>query len=284
MCRIADVLLALQQAGNVKYTGWVLLVPCQYAKDGVNKLQEQAKIMEDELQTWENEVKRNREEFYELNYYTTLQLLSLRSELGKLKQSLVHGVSEISPTVLNLLHSISPEIAASDFKVVQDIIAVLLHSREGPMVDQDRITHDHLLVASTIDTASVHKMDPENKFSVAADIFASIDTQDVATSPDVPQAKLTERDLNDRQKEIYANLVGYAEYPQQLVLMAIEKYEEDEYDIRNWCLMNSNTFEFSEEEKPEDDQERSEDEDLTSEESESEDAASHISALAAGIT
>ena len=278
MCRIADVLLALQQAGNVKYTGWVLSVPCQYAKDGVDKLQAQAKKMEIELQKWENEVKHNREEFYELNYYTTLQLLSLRSELGKLKQSLVHGVSEICPTVLTLLHSISPEIATSDFKVVQDVTAVLVHSREDPMAHIP-----HPLVASTVDTASVHKMEPESKSSVAADIFASIDTQDVATLPDVPQAKLTERDLNDRQKEIYANLVDYAGYPQQLVLMAIEKHKEDEYDIRDWCLMNSNTFRFSEEEL-EEDQERSDDEDVTSEESESEDAASHFSATAAGIT
>lgn len=91
--------------------------------------------MEKELQTWENEVKHNREEFYELNYYTTPQLLSLRSELGKLK-SPVYGIREVRPSVLALLHSISPEISAADFEVLQDVAAVSMRGIEDSKVDQ----------------------------------------------------------------------------------------------------------------------------------------------------
>ena len=262
----------------MKYTGWVLSVPCQYVPDVVAKLQEQAKSMEKELQTWENEVHHNREMFYELNYYTTPQLLSLRSELGKLK-SPIHGIREVRPTVLALLHSISPEISASDFEVIQDVAAVPLHSIEDSEGDQVLLTSQtqitHPLAAKAVDKATVSEAEPEN---LATNIMASVDMQASVTSlPDVPQVKLTEGDLNNKQKEIYANLVSYAGFPRQLVLIALEKYEEDEYNMRDWCLMHLNDFEFSDEEEQEGHQESSDDE-STSEESESEDATSPIAA------
>ena len=95
----------------MKYTGWTLNFHC--AVDMVETLQQQAKDMEEELQTWEEEVRRARKEYYELNYYTTLQLLTLRQELGKLKiseQPRAH--TQINPQVLALLESISTEITS----------------------------------------------------------------------------------------------------------------------------------------------------------------------------
>ena len=111
ICRIAEVLLALQQKGNVKYTGWILNFHCKV--EMVNKLQQQAKHMEEELQIWEEEVQQVRNEYYELNYYTTLQLLALCKELGRLKTfSQPLFCAEINPHILALLESISTEISS----------------------------------------------------------------------------------------------------------------------------------------------------------------------------
>ena len=112
VCRIAEVLLELQQKGNVKYTGWKLTFHCRV--DMVNALQQQAKDMEKELQIWEEEVQQVRNKYYELNYYTTLQLLALCKELGRLKTfSQPHFCTEISPHILALLESISTEMSSS---------------------------------------------------------------------------------------------------------------------------------------------------------------------------
>lgn len=111
VCRIAEVLLELQQKGNVKYTGWILTFHCRV--DMVNALQQQAKDMEKELQIWEEEVQQVRNKYYELNYYTTLQLLALCKELGRLKTfSQSHFCTEISPHILALLESISAEMSS----------------------------------------------------------------------------------------------------------------------------------------------------------------------------
>ena len=51
--------MALQQSGNVKYTGWLLQVPCsKYDGYKVDDLQQQAKAMEAELHEWQHNVKR----------------------------------------------------------------------------------------------------------------------------------------------------------------------------------------------------------------------------------
>lgn len=84
--RIAEVLLALQQAGNVTYSGWVMAFECatytvvgegqeeelhlqeETAAQRVAELRTCAKDMENALQTWETEVKESRSRHYELNF------------------------------------------------------------------------------------------------------------------------------------------------------------------------------------------------------------------------
>eukprot|EP00731_Ephydatia_muelleri_P016211 Em0009g635a len=81
-CHIADVLLSLQRAGNVKYFGWKMQFPCSASV--VDELQAVVKDMENDMQRWKDDVKESREKFYELNNFTTAQLVLLRRELGKL--------------------------------------------------------------------------------------------------------------------------------------------------------------------------------------------------------
>ena len=64
--------------------------------------------MEDELNEWKELIMIRRKEFYELNYFNTMQLLSLRRELGSLKES--ECKANVSPEVLILLQSISTKI------------------------------------------------------------------------------------------------------------------------------------------------------------------------------
>ena len=125
VCRIAEVLIDLQKFGNVKYTGWILQVPCsadsKFQNEVVCQLQAQARKMETELSDWKEKVKQTRDRFYELNYYTTFQLLTLRRELGALKNS--QETSVIFPNVLALLQSISLDITS---EVVCDAVKQII--------------------------------------------------------------------------------------------------------------------------------------------------------------
>ena len=241
VCRIAEVLIALQQAGNVKYTGWTLSFYCEI--DSFSELQSLAREMETELQDWKEEVKKAREEFYELNNYRTLQLLSLRSELGKLKRLNSHH-PVIESTVQALLHSISPEIATSSI-----IVAV-----QNVVQNRGQVNQASASVILSTNTALEHAMEVEESCSnIVTDILDSVDTQAaVSPPPQAPQAKLTQEELSDTQKEIFANLTGYGGFHPQLVLIALEKYKEDRYEMDNWCLENADSFNFPEEEDQED--------------------------------
>ena len=258
VCRIADVLIALQQAGNVNYTEWELSFGCEI--DSVGKLQSQARQMEIELQDWKEEVQKAREEFYELNYYRTLQLLSLRSELAIGKHLDSHH-TVIDPAVQALLHSISPEIATSSIIVAVQNAAAVVQNR-----GQDSQTSASVNLSKN--TALENKVEVEESCSnIVADVLASADTQAaVSLPPEVPQAKLTLEELSDKQKEIFANLTGYGEFHPQLALLALEKYKEDDYEMDNWCLENAARFKF-----PKDDLEDLGDQESESDESESED-------------
>ena len=63
--------------------------------------------MEEELCNWKNSVKKARRTFYELNYYTTLQLLILREQLCK-KDGM--RIESISTVIFALLQNISLNI------------------------------------------------------------------------------------------------------------------------------------------------------------------------------
>ena len=249
MCRIADVLMALQQAGIVKYTGWVLTFSC--LPDRFQRLQALARDMETELQKWKDEIKEARERFYELNNYTVLQLLSLRSELGKLKGPVAHA-SVIKPATLSLLHGISPEITT--FDVVKKVSTVLQQQKRAKHTvgaDLASPSYSKVLKTQALAASDAHTVTDRRK--IRKQESASLDAKHSSASVPPPtvslQAKLTRAELNDRQREIFANLVDYCEYPSQLVLLAIEQFGEDEYEMKTWCFENAGKFEYQEEEE-----------------------------------
>ena len=121
--------MILQQVGNVQYIGWRMEFSCR--EDFVNDLQHQAKKMEDELEEWNRKVADTRKKYYELNYYTTRQLLVLRSELGQLKSSRTRYKLPQQGQVITLLSSISMEITPEVVeRVVCDVSSQLMQVKE----------------------------------------------------------------------------------------------------------------------------------------------------------
>ncbi len=116
--------------------------------------------MEDELSEWKKMVKERRHDFYELNYFSTLQLLTLRKELGTIKNSeRIRAV--VPPNVIALLQSISSQIT-SDLvcDVVHGVASVpiteVMETKDGV---EDDVPHQSFNAVPLMDEiiASAHK-------------------------------------------------------------------------------------------------------------------------------
>ena len=214
----------------MKYTGWVLQVPCATSRTLIGELQKLAKQMEEELREWKEVVKNRREEFYELNYYTTQQLLKLRKELGGLK-----GVDQATATVhrniLALLHSISPAVNSSI--VSNAVCRVLAEDASGALAEPALVEGDPGEMDEVF-TASSHVQEIQ---SSANELLESTHA-DASTSEPVakPLPTLTEDILTVEQKEIMANICNRLNCSKQLVLRCFEECSaEDNYDYMTWC-------------------------------------------------
>ena len=102
----------MQQHGNNKYIGWVKQFDCNTEESTIIS---QANVMEKDLEDWKIELSYQRDQFYELNYFTTPQLLLLREELGQLKNN-PETTSLIKEDVMSLLHCLSQEITCDFVK------------------------------------------------------------------------------------------------------------------------------------------------------------------------
>ncbi len=244
ICRIAEVLINLKQVGNVKYTGWILQVPCHInPRDPsdtkiISDLRDQAKEMEDELSKWKEMVKEKRHDFYELNYFSTLQLLTLRRELGTLKNS----QAVVPPNIITLLQSISSQITSTLVcDVVHGIASVPISEAKD---DEDVIEDDvHVLHQSF------------NAVPLKDEIMASAHKQTSAKSTvSHDLANLTEDDLSPEEKAIMDYIIQRLSCSKLLILKALETYRDKEeewnkYDIQTWCNNNANNFVFDDDEE-----------------------------------
>ena len=238
MCQIADALIALQQVGNVKYMGWTLEFPC--AMNCVNELQEIAKIMNGELEEWKQTVEDARNRFYELNYFTMVQLLDLRRELGKLKDTpSFHDESpKIEPSVLSLLHSVSPQV---DNTSVMRKVQFCINKAEVMALEQKQLAADgnkdkdfeSLGVEAGEDTSF-----KEDEESEASSTLFNCSGDQTHTS----QLTLTYEKLNETQKAIYNNIVETCGFNDKLILMALSTCGENENECMEWCYENDANF------------------------------------------
>ena len=264
--RIAEVLLALQQAGNVAYSGWVITIDCamyfveegglkqepqlkeDLAKMLVDELSSCAKEMEQALENWNNKVKESRSQYYELNYYTARQLLRLRRELRLTE----NNCKSVNPDVLALLHSISQDVTPEN---VLSIMSVIRKERiQHPAVCEGELQYE--TTPSDVLLSELHIAN--NKSSIptfnVAEIVTSPKASDSETTVSISEnvkPQLTEHDINAEQQNILTDLVEYAHYPKQLVLKAFERCNNPEnfYDVQSWCDENENDHEHNNETK-----------------------------------
>ena len=264
MTRIAEVLLNLQKAGNVTYSGWKMLFDCaiytitgsgeyeevqlqeESADQRVKQLQAYAKTMEDDLNSWEKKVKKSRSHHYELNYYTTLQLLRLRKELGLVHQN---PTKVVDPQILALLESISPAVTSSNVQGVIGSLQRQLVDLQLPAEDcEDNTQIEPGDVATTEDLSGSTELHAESCSSMEMQPTSRLSSVKPSNKP-----QLTENDLNDDQKKIFTDLVEYKNYIKLLVLKAFEQLptESNLYDIQDWCDENDGKYDFEEEEEEE---------------------------------
>ena len=250
----------------MKYSGWVLSFHC--AVDMVDTLQQQAKDMEEELQTWEEEVRQARKEYYELNYYTTLQLLTLRKELGRLKiseQPRAH--SQINPQVLALLESISTEIISPYvWEAVKSVTAEQQQGGASVFTAQHHTSTEMLLTNMATPISQILPSDRPIQPSLADVILASADmqTSTSASRARLQQPKLTYDKLSEKQREMFDNLMK-CEYSKRLILIALENVGEQLSEAENWIFENASQYGSSDDEGGETDIEEEEESEVDSE-------------------
>ena len=98
---LAEKLVLLQQAGNVKYIGFKMRFGCACIKP--TDLEDYIERMQSDLDNWLYHVEKCRKQYYHLNYFTAKQLVLLRKELGSLK---ANPESSANPQLYCLLQSV----------------------------------------------------------------------------------------------------------------------------------------------------------------------------------
>ena len=215
----------------------------------VGDLQKQAKEMEDELEMWNREVAMARKRFYELNYYTTRQLLVLRSELGKMKSPGKASSQSQQAQVMALLESISSKITPRDMvNIVQHVAIQLVEDRRSPVTPTLEDAQD----------AGVHTEPSPDNFSLP--LLPPVNQlEDTPPAVDHPVAcaqslhvSLSREQLNEKQNEHFINIIAGFGLSEMIALKAIEEVGDGDWnEIENWIQENGEKYEelFQKEEK-----------------------------------
>ena len=260
VCRIAEVLIDLQRVGNVKYTGWRLQVPCGLSTV-VPMLHDQAKVMEHELANWKEEVTQKRGDFYELNYFTTLQLLTLRRELGVIKSKPNSGPGVVTPGVLALLESISTQVTAPHVHaIVQNVIsdgiraatsAPSVSAQDGVIIVSPSLSSPAVLGGGASSSGSggpsrQHEPSLAQELLSSAEVQTASGAEDMKVDITIEKPKISEDELSQEQRGMMQDLINQFDFPSQLVLKAFEVCKENatKYDLGNWCNDNFDKYTF----------------------------------------
>ena len=268
VCRVADVLIALQQHGNSNYLGWSLSLPCDL-KNVVSKLNSQASVMEGHLEEWKKQVSEQRDEYYELNYFSTQQLLSLREELGKFKLA-SEAEADVSPKIMAMLRSISPEMTKKSVKEQVSIVDVNIKKHKQVLemgsASQDTLSRTHVKSRTQMKESMpfvVDEWNPDASAPSAVDEHPGLNKQRTsnqsvvvdenlaaasynACPTTVPQPKLSIEQLTKNQHSILINVEENCGMSKKLVLLAFEHCERPyvENEIIDWCIEHQNAFQY----------------------------------------
>ena len=258
--------MALQQYGSGDYIGWEMTFPCALPNI-VEQLQNVASKMENDLDNWKKEIEGKRDEFYELNYYTTQQLLLLREELGRLKEP---GEDQVKPHAMALLQSISREASADVMKrYVQQVANILEQQRASSSTTekavkkkvQEPVSSFSQLIGQETVAAPVSSPSPSAEALTLADLLKS---EGAKTS--APLAQTQEHELNNDKKAILVNLEEMFEFHRQLILLAFERCDNpvDQNEVCRWCFENQDEYKYEVEEDEEPMEEEEDTQDINS--------------------
>ena len=227
------------------------------ASKQVTQLHNFARSMEEALREWENEVKESRSRHYELNYYTTLQLLKLRKELGLLR---ICPDKLVIPEILALLESISQNVSSYDVqKIMSELSTQFCHVQVSVDVPPNGFhgaesdIHESISIPAEMESTGTNSVIEISEPAVAlASSLSASQTSDKKLSENVKPC-LTEQDLSNEQRKIFIDLVDYQGYSSLLVLKAFEESAKsaNQYDIYDWCDANYAKFNFEEEDSSE---------------------------------
>ena len=234
--RIADALIMLQQYGNGEFIGWELQFH-SFLPHIVEDLQKIAYNMETALDEWKEEIESRCDAYYELNYFTSQQLLLLREELGRLKNSVI---VELSPVTLSLLQSVSRLVTSENVKDTVKGMATLLEETHDGVIKHHQIPQNVQISASIgAGCNQLHQQIQEPASSTSA-IMDDI-LKNESSKSDVLLPLLQEETLTKDQQSILINLEEIFEYPKKLILLAFERCENpNSYDeVLAWCEQNS---------------------------------------------
>ena len=216
--------------GNVQYIGWRMEFCCKRLL--VDDLQQLAKMMEHELEEWNKTVSHARDNFYELNYYTTRQLLILRSELGKIKSSGLDSRLPYVGQVMTLLKSLSSEITPPALEGVVNIISIECNDIEerenSPQTDEMHPLNS---------TSSPAILSPHTKV-----VEHNIGKGDHI--PRSPTISLSRETLTEKQESHCTDIIENFEFSEKTALKAIEAVDDGDWnDIVNWIEENGEEWE-----------------------------------------
>ena len=239
------------------YIGWAFSFPCP-APNVVALLNAQSIKMENDLENWMKEVENRRSQFYELNYFTTPQLLSLCEVLGQFKY-VDDQHKPIKSEVMTLLQSISREVTTSNVKEQIQIVCAILqeeslakeqllgsHNKSPsiPLLPHSNAYTNLTTQAVEYDThhqrLEIHK--DNNRMSGISRVFEDIMKTEVASNAPEPQLKYEE--LTDKQKAIVANLKEENGFRTKLIMLAFDRCAkpDTEEEVEDWCLKHTEDF------------------------------------------
>ena len=208
--RLADALLRLLLVGHVKYSSFCRSYFHLAKPSNLETLEQDAKRLEADLEQWNAQVKKLREEFYEVNYFTSRQLslicqqLSVSTDTNSLTQPWFH----------NLMLSIHPHVRAP------------LVARAAKRIAADRERTDQRTMLGL------------QAYSKQTDLAAVVpDNADTRSESDCRQS-LTVDDLDETAKDIFDYLSITQEYSESIVLRGLAEFGPDSDAVEMFCLQS----------------------------------------------
>lgn len=240
--RIADTLILLQQHGNGLYIGWELQFHSSLSHI-VADLQKIACTMEADLEKCNEEIEYHRENYYELNYFTTQQLLQLQEELGRFRNP---EMTKLSPVTLSLLQSVSRQVNSEMVKETIDITLTQEESTSSKTADHEVPEFHNLSHSASAHNQHLGQVVLRNTSAIMDDMLAI-----EGNKTDAPIPLVTENTLPANLKSILINVKSVYQYPESLILLAFERCNDsaNEDDVIAWCVDNEDNYDYSDKEK-----------------------------------